>query len=154
MTSRTIRAIGIACSVALGSFSAIVRAADVSPPVILQWFESSWKTMERRTPDVFMAGYGAVWTPPPGRALYDDQGGGIGYKSREWIAHPRATETLTVPTALAWNPSVTGTKVEDTCLLHQEGLEIITTSPGWPVREVSAQGRTLLVADHLVLPES
>ena len=30
-------------------------------------------------PDVFMAGYGAIWTPPPGRALYDDQGGGIGY---------------------------------------------------------------------------
>src|SRR5262249_55876966 len=25
------------------------------------------------------AGYGAIWTPPPGRALYDDQGGGIGY---------------------------------------------------------------------------
>src|SRR4051812_43293350 len=55
------------------------RAADVSPPVIMQWFESSWKTMQHRTPDVFMSGYGAIWTPPPGRALYDDQGGGIGY---------------------------------------------------------------------------
>src|SRR2546422_8580079 len=55
------------------------RGTDVSPPVILQWFESSWKTMERRTPDLFMAGYGAIWTAPPGRALYDDQGGGIGY---------------------------------------------------------------------------
>src|SRR2546430_3203964 len=55
------------------------RATDVSPPVVLQWFESSWKTMERRTPDLFMAGYGSIWTAPPGRALYDDQGGGIGY---------------------------------------------------------------------------
>src|ERR1041385_1178487 len=55
------------------------RGADTSPPVILQWFESSWKTMERRAPDLFIAGYGAAWTPPPGRALYDDQGGGIGY---------------------------------------------------------------------------
>ena len=45
-----------------------VRAVDDSPPAILQWFESSYKTIERRTPDVFMAGYGAVWTPPPGRA--------------------------------------------------------------------------------------
>jgi Xaa-Pro aminopeptidase len=89
----------------------------------------------------------------PGEEARHHQGGGIGYKSREWIAHPRATETLTAPTALAWNPSVTGTKVEDTCLVHQEGLEIITTSLGWPVREVSAQGRTLLVADHLVLPQ-
>src|SRR5438874_4432155 len=55
------------------------RGTDVSSPVVLQWFESSWKTMERRTPDLFMAGYGAIWTAPPGRALYDDQGGGIGY---------------------------------------------------------------------------
>lgn len=59
--------------------SPLVRAADVSPPVVLQWFESDWWTMEKRTPDLFMAGYGAIWTPPPGRALYDDQGGGIGY---------------------------------------------------------------------------
>src|SRR6476660_9447499 len=60
-------------------FISSARATDVSPPVVLQWFESSWKTMERRQPDLFMAGYGAIWTPPPGRALYDDQGGGIGY---------------------------------------------------------------------------
>jgi glycosidase len=50
---------------------------DDSPPAILQWFESSYKTIERRTPDVFLAGYGAVWTPPPGRA---DQGSfSVGY---------------------------------------------------------------------------
>lgn len=54
-------------------------AQHVSAPVIFQWFESSWKTMEKRTADHFMSGYGAIWTPPPGRALYDDQGGGIGY---------------------------------------------------------------------------
>src|SRR5215211_345592 len=57
----------------------VARAADVSAPVILQYFEGQWSTMERRMPDVFMSGYGALWTPPPGRALYDDQGGGIGY---------------------------------------------------------------------------
>jgi alpha-amylase len=45
-----------------------LRAEDVSPPAILQWFEASYKTMERRTPDVFMAGYGGVWIPPVGRA--------------------------------------------------------------------------------------
>lgn len=36
-------------------------------PVTLQWFETSWKTMEDRTADAFMAGYGSVWTPPPGK---------------------------------------------------------------------------------------
>src|SRR5438045_5638432 len=59
--------------------SPCARGDDVSAPVIMQWFESSWQTMAKRTPDLFMAGYGALWTPPPGRALYDDQGGGIGY---------------------------------------------------------------------------
>ena len=43
-------------------------AQDVSQPAMLQWFESSWQTMEKRAPDLFMAGYGSVWTPPPSRA--------------------------------------------------------------------------------------
>ena len=54
-------------------------AQQTSAPVVLQWFESSWGTMERRTPDLFSSGYGAVWTPPPGRALFTGKGGGIGY---------------------------------------------------------------------------
>ncbi len=46
-------------------------AIDESPPPILQWFESSYQTIEERTPDLFLAGYGFVWIPPPFRA---DQG--------------------------------------------------------------------------------
>src|SRR5436190_7729036 len=42
-----------------------VRAQGAS--VTLQWFETSWQTMEDRTADVFMAGYQRVWTPPPGK---------------------------------------------------------------------------------------
>ena len=34
---------------------------------IVQYFESRWQTIERRMPDVFMAGYDAIWVPPPGR---------------------------------------------------------------------------------------
>src|SRR4051794_19634100 len=64
---------------ALAALAPSSRAGDVSAPVILQYFESQWTTMEKRVPDMFMAGYGGLWTPPPGRALYDDQGGGIGY---------------------------------------------------------------------------
>lgn len=43
-------------------------AQNVSQPAILQWFEGTYKTIEYRTPDYFMAGYGGLWTPPPGRA--------------------------------------------------------------------------------------
>ena len=47
------------------------------PPPILQWFESSYRTVEERTPDLFVAGYGFVWLPPPYRA---DQGNfSVGY---------------------------------------------------------------------------
>lgn len=50
---------------------------DQSPPPILQWFESSYQTIESRMADLFMAGYGFVWLPPPYRA---DQGGlSVGY---------------------------------------------------------------------------
>ncbi len=35
---------------------------------MLQWFEGTWQTIERRSPDVFMSGYGSLWTPPPSRA--------------------------------------------------------------------------------------
>src|SRR5436190_18766461 len=77
MGYRSRRALQVAAAVGVTASS--LYAVDSSPPVILQYFESSWQTMEKRMPDVFMAGYGAVWTPPPGRALYDDQGGGIGY---------------------------------------------------------------------------
>ncbi|MBW3598965.1 MAG: DUF1304 family protein [Planctomycetes bacterium] len=53
---------------------------DVSPPPILQWFEGKYETMIRRTPDAFLAGYGAVWIPPPGRAGREGDGGfSVGY---------------------------------------------------------------------------
>lgn len=54
-------------------------AQQTSPAPILQWFEASWETIEHRTPDLFSAGYGSLWTPPPGRSVYLPQGGGVGY---------------------------------------------------------------------------
>ncbi|HET6880296.1 MAG TPA: hypothetical protein VFI31_09085, partial [Pirellulales bacterium] len=50
---------------------------DVSPPPILQWFEGGYNTIEQRVPDIFAAGYGAVLTPPPGRADTGNQS--VGY---------------------------------------------------------------------------
>jgi alpha-amylase len=57
--------------------SPITRAIDVSPPPILQWFDSTYATQERRVADLFMAGYGSVWLPPTGRA--DSGGQSVGY---------------------------------------------------------------------------
>ncbi|MEM7624254.1 MAG: hypothetical protein AAF333_01360 [Planctomycetota bacterium] len=54
-----------------------LSAQDVSQPAILQWFESTYQTQNRRAVDLFNAGYGAVWIPPTGRADINDQS--VGY---------------------------------------------------------------------------
>ena len=54
-----------------------VRADDVSDPVILQYFEGSYSTITNRMPDIFAAGYGGLYTPPPGRADSGNQS--VGY---------------------------------------------------------------------------
>src|SRR5262245_41671532 len=41
--------------------------AQYTQTSMLQYFEASWSTMQNRTPDVFMAGYNAVWVPPPSK---------------------------------------------------------------------------------------
>lgn len=76
MSRRKMLLISAAMSGLLASASS---AQQVSAPATLQWFESSWKNIERRTSDLFGAGYGSFWTPPPGRSIYLPQGGGIGY---------------------------------------------------------------------------
>ncbi|MEQ8820188.1 MAG: lamin tail domain-containing protein [Sumerlaeia bacterium] len=58
---------------ALGLTTATATAGDV----ILQYFEGSWQTIERRMPDVFMAGYDVLWVPPPSKA--DSGGFSVGY---------------------------------------------------------------------------
>jgi hypothetical protein len=56
---------------ALGLLSLAPAAkAQENPPVMLQWFETRWVDMERRIPDWFEAGYGAVWLPPVSRGYH------------------------------------------------------------------------------------
>ena len=62
-------AMALACAPAAGQ--------DHSPPPTLQLFDARWETIEHRLADVFMAGYGAMWLPPPSRA--DSGGHSVGY---------------------------------------------------------------------------
>lgn len=71
-----------------------------------------------------------------GQELRHHQGGAIGYRAREWVAHPRSQEVVEPRQAFAWNPTVTGTKVEDTALLVDDRLELITSTPDWPSIEI------------------
>jgi len=84
--SRTIRIFGFATALCFAPAPA--GAVDVSPPPILQWFESSYDTVETRTPDLFMAGYGFVWLPPPFRADTGDQSVGYDVYDRFDLGRP------------------------------------------------------------------
>ncbi len=64
--------------------------ADESPPPILQWFESSYQTIEQRVPDLFLAGYGFVWVPPPFRADQGDFSVGYDVYDRFDLGRPRS----------------------------------------------------------------
>ncbi len=68
-------------------------AQDVSSPAFLQMFEARWSTIEDRMVDIFKAGYGGMWLPPPAKA--DSGGLSVGYDvfDRFHLGKPR-DETL------------------------------------------------------------
>jgi hypothetical protein len=53
--------------------------------------------------------------------------------------------------AFAWNPSITGTKIEETALLDESGMRIITTTPEWPSYQTRVGATTLPVPAVLEL---
>ena len=61
------------------------------------------------------------------------QGGATGYAEREWVARPGGAERVLSQQAFAWNPSLSGAKVEDTVILHHGMLEVLTTTPQLPI---------------------
>jgi len=79
------------------------------------------------------------------------QGGATGYRTRDWVAHPSSAELVQPRQAFAWNPSITGTKVEETCLALADEVELITTSPDWPSIQVEVAGRRYALPDVLPL---
>src|SRR5688572_759701 len=70
------------------------------------------------------------------------QGGAAGYRTRDWVAHPASNETVQPNQAFAWNPSVTGTKVEETIIANETGVEVLTASTGFPSIPTEIDGVT------------
>jgi antitoxin VapB len=71
------------------------------------------------------------------------QGGPAGYEPREFIVTPYTKDLVTVGQAYAWNPSITGTKSEDTILVGEQDNEILTVTPDWPTIPVEVGGKVL-----------
>lgn len=87
----------------------------------------------------------------PGEEHLHHQGGAAGYRTRDWVAHPLSMETVQNLQAFAWNPTVTGSKAEETCIASAEGVEVITKSPDWPQITVRVGGSEYLSPDVLPL---
>jgi antitoxin VapB len=79
------------------------------------------------------------------------QGGATGYWEREWVATPEGKEMVVDNQAFAWNPSVRGGKVEDTVLLHNGQIELLTPTPDLPTLESSANGNSYPATGPLIL---
>ena len=75
------------------------------------------------------AGYPAEW-----EKLH--QGGLAGYEPREITATLATRQPILLNQIYAWNPSITGTKSEDTFLVGKQSNEILTEIPGWPTFDI------------------
>jgi len=71
------------------------------------------------------------------------QGGPAGYEAREYVGTPGSTDVVAVGQTYAWNPSITGTKSEDTFVVGEKGNEVLTTVAGWPMLDVVVEGQTV-----------
>lgn len=76
-----------------------------------------------------------------GAEAHHHQGGTTGYLSRELVATPGMETVIEAETALAWNPSLPGAKIEDTVITGAGGIEILTIDPTWPVVTVDGRAR-------------
>jgi len=68
------------------------------------------------------------------------QGGSIGYLPREVKASPGCTVEALAGQAFAWNPTVAGTKCEDTILCTASGPELLARPTDWPTERAEWQG--------------
>lgn len=120
-----------------GLHVAATRFLELEPPSpeLVRAFESSRLVIERlRAATRPGATLGAILAAAkdayreaglPDEWRLHHQGGLIGYAARERIATPDDRMVVEAGMAVAWNPSVTGAKVEATDLVHQDGLETI-----------------------------
>ena len=99
----------------------------------------------RRLSDIFQigveayaaAGYRKEW-------IHHHQGGTSGYEGREEKGRPAATGTVFEGQAYAWNPSIAGTKSEDTVIVEAAENEVITFTPNLPNLTVRVQDQLLV----------
>ncbi len=64
---------------------------------------------------------------------------------------PGSADLVSRGQVYAWNPSITGTKSEDSILVTKAGIEWLSLSPDWPMLAVEHRARTVQREAILVL---
>ena len=81
-------------------------------------------------------GFGGEWK-------LHHQGGPTGYQGRSYRGTPTETRRVLERQAFAWNPSITGTKSEDTILVRDGGIEFLSgATHAWPTLAIKRNGQT------------
>ena len=76
-------------------------------------------------------------------------GGPIGYANRDYRVDPALQLPVMENQAFCWNPSITGTKSEDTILVHKGGFDFVTRGVLFPENTVTVGGKTYTRCDIL-----
>jgi Xaa-Pro aminopeptidase len=104
-----------------------------------------------RVAAIFRAGLDAyAQTGFPDEWRLHHQGGATGYAGRDYRATAHTTAVVQPSQAFAWNPTISGTKSEDTLLATDAGPEILTPTRDLPTMRVDWEGGTLERPDILV----
>ncbi len=90
-----------------------------------------------------IAAYAAHGFPEEWKRLH--QGGATGYAGRDYRATPESPHVIRDRQAFAWNPSIAGTKSEDTILALESGAEVLTGTPDLPLLEAGGMARADLL---------
>ncbi|MFA6448252.1 MAG: M24 family metallopeptidase [bacterium] len=89
------------------------------------------------------AGFDGEW-------LLHHQGGPAGYRTRYYTANEKTAGVVKSNSVFAWNPSITGTKVEDTIIVGEKENTFITQTGNWPYIDVEIGGKIYRRPDILV----
>ncbi|MCS7180627.1 MAG: M24 family metallopeptidase, partial [bacterium] len=78
------------------------------------------------------------------------QGGLTGYLTRYFRATEKSSKIIIENMAFAWNPSITGTKSEDTIITTKEKPIIITEDKNWPMLKININDMEILRPDIMI----
>jgi Xaa-Pro aminopeptidase len=80
---------------------------------------------------------------------FHHQGGSIGYTGRDYRVNFKTPDIIQENQAFTWNPSITGTKSEDTIIVTSKGPVMITRPFLYPTLSLSVAGISFIRPDVL-----